>query len=175
MSFQERAANFNREAFRQVAVRAQRAYEARMTPEQYSNWKKAFNQQREVLSGQAPFDRQGYENTVREMRTNPTYLMFSNPHEFLILKQFFTEPRFMWNYEHETQHFYRAIELGFQNPMIGIFHSDDEQGNLRVQYVMHPGEIPQGMSDEQMVEALRQITAAPTSLSDGDKYVLGQE
>lgn len=152
-----------------------RAFNARMTPTQYLDWKNSFNQQLEVLSGKSPFNRQAYEQAVKKMQTNPTYLMFSNPPDFLLLQQFFTDSEFMKNYIHETEHFNKARELGFQKPMIGIFYADDEQGENHVQYLMHPGKIPIGMSDEQMPSALKEIISAPTSLSEGDKYILGQE
>lgn len=154
-----------------IKKRVTMAFDHKMSYHDFLDWKKAFNSQREMHSGRVPLDRQKFDEAIKKLRRRPTYATFDNPHEFLLLRKFFSEPRFLANFGHECEHVNTARSLGFQKPFMGIFFYLGEKGETRVQYFMHPGPIPEGMSVEEVVAALKIINKSPSWLSEGDRYL----
>jgi hypothetical protein len=156
----------------QLKERVVMAWENRMSQEEYEALIKAHNKQRSLFKGETAFDRQSYLADYQVLLSNPRYLVTKDLFNFVSLKQIIIDENAAENIKQEIDHWSMALALGFQDAVVGIvFNMEGEE--TKVQYFMHPGPPPERMTDEEVVKALKQITAAPKKLSDGDKYVLG--
>ncbi len=107
-------------------------------------------------------------NTITSRKNDRRFVLFSNPHDFLLATQSFTEPKLWKNFGHECQHLNMARELGFTEAMIGYFFYQDRL-LTNLQYYTDLGKTPEHMTDDEVRLAYREIALAPDWLSEGDR------
>jgi len=118
-------------------------------------------------------DVEEFNSEYRASFKNPRNVICSNAEELAwVLREIDVDVRWA---EHERAHWETALSHGFEKPVVGVyFVSRRRSSYLEPVFFTLPGCIPEGMSGEAAVTALRVIIGAPTNLSSSDKQMLGQ-
>jgi len=130
----------------------------------------------QVLRGEEKFDRERYHSELNKTQLDMSIMILDDPQDFRFLEMCLNGySNFEADYLHESQHLSGGTDIGL-NPFIGFLFVDGNTRGTAIQPFTHAGRIPDGMSDEDFLEAFKYMLKNPDSetYSAGDLYMMGE-